>query len=320
MNQKISVLIPAYNVAPWIGNTLDSILSQTYKNLEVIVVDDGSTDETGSILEGYAARDGRVVVIHQPNAGLVAARETGIANATGEYVTFVDGDDTIEADMYERLLANALKYDADISHCGMAFDFPDGHSEPHYGTGAVLVHDNAEGLKALLDGDQIEPSLCCKLYRRTLIADSCLDPTIQHNEDLLRNFILFHRAKQSVFEDFCGYHYYQRPGSICNSADKLLVNMEDTVRARKLILENSTEDIRPQAMRLWLSTYVDFLNQHYGNSDSKVRSFYAHCKNVLKQERRNIPFLIRRQQLAAYLLMYAPWLHHIVYHIYRSRR
>lgn len=320
MNQKISVLIPAYNVAPWIGNTLDSILSQTYKNLEVIVVDDGSTDETGSILEGYAARDGRVVVIHQPNAGLVAARETGIANATGEYVTFVDGDDTIEADMYERLLANALKYDADISHCGMVFDFPDGHSEPHYGTGAVLVHDNAEGLKALLDGDQIEPSLCCKLYRRTLIADSCLDPTIQHNEDLLRNFILFHRAKQSVFEDFCGYHYYQRPGSICNSADKLLVNMEDTVRARKLILENSTEDIRPQAMRLWLSTYVDFLNQHYGNSDSKVRSFYAHCKNVLKQERRNIPFLIRRQQLAAYLLMYAPWLHHIVYHIYRSRR
>ena len=320
MNQKISVLIPAYNVAPWIGSTLDSILSQTYKNLEVIVVDDGSTDNTGSVLDGYAARDERVIVVHQPNAGLVAARETGIANATGEYVTFVDGDDTIEADMYERLMANALKYDADISHCGMVFDFPDGHSEPHYGTGAVLVHDNAEGLKALLDGDRIEPSLCCKLYRRTLIADSCLDPTIQHNEDLLRNFILFHRAKQSVFEDFCGYHYYQRPGSICNSADKLLVNMEDTVRARKLILENSTADIRPHAMRLWLSTYVDFLNQHYGNSDSKVRSFYAHCKNVLKQERRNIPFLIRRQQLAAYLLMYAPWLHHIVYHIYRSRR
>ena len=99
MEPKISVLVPAYNVAPWIGSTLDSILSQTYQNLEVIVVDDGSTDETAGILERYAARDERVVIVHQPNAGLVAARETGIANATGEYVTFVDGDDTIEPDM-----------------------------------------------------------------------------------------------------------------------------------------------------------------------------------------------------------------------------
>ena len=320
MKPKISVLVPAFNVAPWIGKTLDSILSQTYNNLEVIVVDDGSTDETAEILEHYAAMDERVIVIHQSNAGLVAAREIGIAHATGEYVTFVDGDDTIEPDMYERLMVNALRHDPDFTHCGTAFDFPDGHTEPHYGTGVLLEHDNVEGLKALLTVEQVEPSLCCKLYAAHLVKDSCLDITVRNNEDLLRNFTLFSRAKRSVFEDFCGYHYYQRPGSMSKDTEKMLDNHKHILRARKLILDNSSADIRPYAMRLWLSAYVDFLNQNYKNTDPKIRLFCTHCIKILKQERGNIPFLIRRQQLAAYLLLYAPWLHHIVYNIYKSRR
>lgn len=320
MSSKITVLVPAYNVALWIGKTLDSILFQTYKNLEVIVVDDGSTDETGAIIDAYAARDPRVVPIHQPNGGLVAARETGIANATGDYVTFVDGDDTIEPYMYERLMANALKYDADISHCGMCFIFPDGHREDHYGTGVTQVHDNIEGLKELFTGEQVEPSLCNKLYAAHLVKDSCLDLSVRNNEDILRNFTLFSRARRSVFEDFCGYRYYQRPGSMSQNGAKLLENTEHIFKARRLILDNSTEQIRPYAMRLWLSTYVNFLNQNYQSKDPKVRTFYAHCRQVLKQERRNIPHLIQRQQIAAYLLLYAPWLHRIVYHFYQSRR
>ena len=320
MSPKISVLIPAYNVAPWIGKTLESVLLQTYDNLEVIVVDDGSTDETASILEGYAARDARVVVIHQPNGGLVSARETGIDNAHGDYITFVDGDDTIELDMYERLMTNAIKYDADISHCGVSFDFPDGRSQQHYGTGVTLVHDNFEGLKALLTGKLVEPSLCNKLYAAHLVKNSCLDSSVRNNEDLLRNFTLFSRANRSVFEDFCGYHYYQRPGSMSKNREKLLENMEHILRARKLILDNSTEQLRPYAMRLWLSTYVNFLNGNYRSKDPVVQAFCAHCKQILKQERRNIPFLIRRQQIAAYLIMYAPWLHSWVYKIYDSRR
>lgn len=320
MSPRISVLIPAYNVAPWIEKTLDSVLAQTYRDLEVIVVDDGSTDDTGAILDGYARRDGRVVVIHQSNGGLVAAREAGIARATGEYVTFVDGDDTIEPDMYERLMANMRKYDADISHCGMRFIFPDGRTEAHYGTGVTQVHDNAEGLQALLTGEQVEPSLCCKLYAAHLVKDSCLDPTVRNNEDLLRNFILFSRASRSVFEDFCGYHYYQWPGSMSKNDAKMLENISHILRARKLILDNAAGQLRPYAMRLWLSTYVNFLNGSYQSKDPKVQAFCTECRQVLKRERKNIPFLIRRQQIAAYLLLYAPWLHHIVYKVYESRR
>lgn len=315
MKHKISVLVPAYNVAPWIGRTLDSILGQSYPHLEVIVVDDGSTDETGGILDSYAARDNRVTVIHQKNSGLVAARETGIRHATGDYVTFVDGDDTIESDMYERLLTNAITYNADISHCGMSFDFPDGRKEAHYGTGDILVQNCLEGLRELLRAERIEPSLCSKLFARHLVADSCLDLSILNNEDLLRNFTLFSRAERSVFEDVCSYHYYQRPGSLSKDPSQKIKAMEHIFRARRLILEHCPQEVFPQAMRLWLSAYVNAINDN-----PQAKDFVAQCRRTLRKERKHIPYLILRQRFAAYLILYAPWLHRVIYKIYDGRR
>ena len=318
MKHKISVLIPTYNVAPWIAGTLDSILAQSYTNLEIIVVNNGSTDETGRILDEYAARDPRLTVIHQDNNGLINARETGIRHATGDYVSFVDGDDTIDVDFYERLLSNALQYDAEISHCGISFDFPDGHSEAHYGTGIVLVQDRNEGLQELLRAERIEPSLCSKLYARHLLDDSCLDPTVVNNEDLLRNFVLFSRAKRSVFQDFCGYHYYQRPNSLSRSPSRQIAIMEHVFRARRLIVDNSPKESYPQAMRLWLSAYVNAINSSYNDPQSKA--FVAQCRRILRQERKHFSYLIRRQRWAARLMVYAPWLHRIIYTRYDKRR
>lgn len=320
MKPKISVLVPAYNVALWLPSCLDSILAQTYQNLEIIVVNDGSTDNTGTILDSYAKKNGRIVAIHQKNAGLVAARETGIAHATGDYVTFVDGDDTIAPDMYEHLMANALKYNADISHCGMDFVFPDGHIEPHYGTGRLLVQDNIEGLRELLIGELVEPSLCTKLYARYLVTNSCLDKSVLNNEDLLRNFTLFSRANRIVFEDFCGYQYFQRPGSMSKDSSKALQNLKHILRARKLIVDNSSEELYPYAMRLWLSTYINAINQKTDDCDEQMEEFCKECRQVLIREKKNIRHLIKRQQIAAWLIIYAPWLHKIIYRIYKRRR
>lgn len=320
MEPKISVLVPAYNVALWLPSCLDSILAQTYQNLEIIVVNDGSTDNTGTILDSYAKKNGRIVAIHQKNAGLVAARETGIAHATGDYVTFVDGDDTIAPDMYEHLMANALKYKADISHCGMDFVFPDGHIEPHYGTGRLLVQDNIEGLRELLIGELVEPSLCTKLYARYLVTNSCLDKSVLNNEDLLRNFTLFSRANRIVFEDFCGYQYFQRPGSMSKDSSKALQNLKHILRARKLIVDNSSEELYPYAMRLWLSTYINAINLKSDDCDEQMEEFCKECRQVLIREKKNIRHLIKRQQIAAWLIIYAPWLHKIIYRIYKRRR
>lgn len=317
---KISVIVPCYNVAPWLPGCLDSILSQTFRDLEIILIDDGSTDETGAIIDTYADKDERIVAIHQDNAGLVAVREKGIELATGDYIGFVDGDDTIEPDMYERLLNNALKYNADISHCGVSFEWPDGYTEAHYGTGKIIEQDGFTGVRDLLLGEQIEPSLCNKIYARRIARESCLDVTVLNNEDLLRNFTLFSRAQKSVYEDFCGYRYYQRTGSMSKDDSKIIRSFQHIERARKLIVDNSGTEIYPYAMRLWISVFVNFINQNYANSDSDIKKLCHECRRVLRKEKKNLHYLIRRQQIAAYLIIYAPWMHHLIYRIYDNRR
>ena len=120
----ISVIVPAFNVEQTIKRTLDSILAQTYQNIEIIVVNDGSKDETGAIIDSYAAQNREIIAIHTQNQGVTAARLTGVKHASGEWIGFVDSDDEIEPDMYEMLLNNALQYEAEMSHCGDQKIFP----------------------------------------------------------------------------------------------------------------------------------------------------------------------------------------------------
>ncbi len=312
----ISVIVPAYNVAPWLSQCLDSILNQHHRRLEVLVIDDGSTDETFQLAQAYAAKDPRVTVLHQPNLGLAAARDAGISRAKGAYIGFVDGDDTISPDMYARLLRNALQYGADISHCGIRFCFPDGRQESHYGTGALLVQDRFSGLQALLRGTDMEPSLCNKLYRAPLLPESCLDPAIFTNEDLLRNFVLFSRAQVSVYEDFCGYEYRQR-GTTPTDWDKLRRSYADILAARRLILDRAGPDIYPHALRCWLSAHLNCIQQTLNTQDPALKALSQSCRKTLKTERKNIRCLIPRQRLAAYLILYTPALHRTVYSLYK---
>ncbi|MCF0156053.1 MAG: glycosyltransferase, partial [Veillonella sp.] len=114
---KISVIVPIYNVEPYIHQCVDSIINQTYKDLEIILVDDGSPDNCGKICDEYAAKDDRVKVIHRPNGGLSAARNSGLDVATGEYIAFVDSDDYIACNMYSDMMEFMLKHKLDIVVC-----------------------------------------------------------------------------------------------------------------------------------------------------------------------------------------------------------
>lgn len=319
MSGLISVIIPAYNVAPWLPRCLDSIICQTYKNLEIIVIDDGSTDATPQIVDDYASQDSRVVAVHQQNSGLVSVRNKGITIAQGEFITFVDGDDAVESDIYERLLNNARKYNADISHCGMAFCYPDGRTEEHYGSGKIIIQDNFTGQKDLLEGTLIEPSLCNKLYKAELLVNSCLDETVLNNEDILRNFVLFKRANISIFEDFCGYKYYQRSGSMSKDRSKRIRIAQHIQKARKIIVDNASQEIYPYAIRSWLSAYVNAVNELVFYTDGKSQSFCAECRRILKKEKNKFHYLIPRQQLAARLILMSLWMYKMIYGVYRKR-
>lgn len=256
----ISVIIPAYNVEGYLPRCLDSVLAQTHRELEVIVINDGSTDGTAAIADAYALRDSRVRVIHQANAGLATVRNRGIELARGSYVSFVDGDDEIEPDMLERLLHNALQHSAEISQCGILYCFYDGRKKPMHGTGKKTVMDRDQGLRELLRGTNMEPSLCNKLYAAPILKDSCPDTSIANNEDLLRNAVLFSRAKTTVFEDFCGYRYWRRAESMSNDPSRAVRIVSQVLRARKLILGLVPETVRTEAEDCYVHALITSFN------------------------------------------------------------
>lgn len=243
MDTRISVIIPAYNIENYLARTLDSVLAQTYTNLEVIVVNDGSKDGTGAVIDAYAGRDGRIKAIHKENGGVSSARLRGVAEATGDWIGFVDGDDFVEPDMYQRLLDNARIHNAQISHCGYKMVFPSGKIDYYYNSGKLVVQAGQQGCTDLLEGGFVEPGLWNKLYRKELFEglSDWLDTSIRINEDLLMNFYLFRQVKTAFFEDVCPYHYVLRKGSAATSK----VNdhkLRDPLRVLKLLYEE-TKDV-----------------------------------------------------------------------------
>lgn len=243
IDEKISVIIPAYNIENEIARCLDSVLNQIYKNIEIIVVDDGSTDKTFEIIRLYEQKYENIIVVHQENQGVLSARLNGIQKATGNWIGFVDGDDEIEADMYFVLIKNAINYHTDISHCGYQMNFPD-RTDLYYGTGKTVCQNHETGLKDLLSGIFIEPALVNKLYRRILFDGLTeaqgLDSTIKINEDLLMNYYLFKKAKSAVFYDKCYYHYMIRK----NSASTAKINkhkLEDPHKVLAILLNETQE-------------------------------------------------------------------------------
>ena len=207
MADLISVVVPVYNVADDLPRCLDSILAQHYPNIEIITVNDGSSDQSGKVLDEYAQLHPCIHVVHQKNSGVTSARLRGVAKASGEWIEFVDGDDEIEPDMYERLLRNALEYDVEISHCGYQMIFADGRAHFFYNTGTLEKQDRMTALRELLSGKRIEPGLCNKLFRRDLfhglLHNEMMPANIRINEDLLMNYYLFSNARQTVFHDWC---------------------------------------------------------------------------------------------------------------------
>lgn len=125
---KISVIIPVYKTENYIHRCVDSVLNQTYPNLEILLIDDGSPDHCPKICDEYAKKDGRVKVIHKSNSGVSVTRNAGLENASGDYITFVDSDDFIEPDMYNQMLTIAAKNNCGVVLCDCIKDFPD-HSE-----------------------------------------------------------------------------------------------------------------------------------------------------------------------------------------------
>lgn len=318
-NTKISIIVAAYNIAEWLPRCIQSIFAQTHQKWELILIDDGSTDDTGMIIDSYAQKDDRIIAIHQKNKGLVEVREKGIELATGEYIGFIDGDDAVEPEMYERLLHNALLYEADISHCGLVF-ISSGEPQKHtMGSETVRIQNSLEAVRDLLSGEWMEPSLCNKIYKRSLLKDSCLNKTIIYNEDFLRNFVLFQRANIIVYQDFGGYRYYKRENSLSNDEQKVVARMKGLITARRCALDHSEHNIEPYAKNSWLRTIVNSANCMSLYTDKAAKELYRNCRQELFGEIKNIKVLNKKNKICALLIIFVPNIHRWLYRLYKGK-
>lgn len=213
--RKISVIVAVYNIEKYLEKCVDSIRKQTYSNLEIILVDDGSTDKSGTLCDRFAAEDARIVVVHKKNGGLSDARNAGTEVATGEYIAYVDGDDWIDKDMFEAMLGAIENYQADIAICRYRCIYPKRIEDDS--TDKLVVFEGREALKAYIEEDehyQIQNAAWNKLYRKDF-AQGLQFPKGKWYEDIVYTAKLLAMAHRTVYLDKAYYNYVsEREGSI----------------------------------------------------------------------------------------------------------
>lgn len=317
----ISIIVPAYNVGLYLEKTLDSLLRQTYKNIEIIVVNDGSTDNTGILIDEYAERfPEKIKPVHIRNSGVTYARFVGIQHSGGEWIGFVDGDDYVEKNMFEYLYRNALKYDADISHCGYQINFADGNVKYLYNTKRIIVQDRNTAIKDLLEGKIIEPGVWNKLFKKELllklIDKKIMNMDIKINEDLLMNFYLFSFASKAVFEDFCPYHYLVRTSSVSHQTiNSKMVN--DVLMVRRIIVNNADRDLESYAKSAYYNIAIDLFSRLASENCPNKNELVQIIKNVL-MERECFHYLNKRKKILYTLIRIFPAFYDKMYHIYEK--
>ncbi len=322
MNERISIIVPVYNSKEYVEACLDSIINQTYPHTEILVVDDGSTDGSAEVLDTYAMQHSDAIrVFHIPNGGVTNARLTGIRQAKGDWIGFVDGDDYIEPDMYERLLENAHRYHADIAHCGYRMVFDDGRIHWFYNTGRLEKQDTATGLRDLLSGAFVEPSLCNKLFRRELFEDllrnDCMPKEIKNNEDLLMNFLLFREAKTAVYEDFCPYHYMARQGSATRKTFSLH-KIYDPIRVKEHIVSLAPEEIISDAQIAYITTCINMYNDLFFSDKKQAKEHQKTIRGYIRDHYEWVALLRRKQRMMATLINRLPKIYHALYGLYAA--
>lgn len=313
----ISVIVPAYNIAEYLPRCLDSILNQTYSNLEVIVISDGSTDGTNEIIKKYADKDSRIVPIYKENSGVSDTRNKGLVIAKGDYIGFVDGDDYIQPEMYEVLLKNALDNDADISHCGYQMVFPS-RVDYYYNTGKKVIQDNKKGIRDLLVGDYVEPGLWNKLYKKSCIDNLKMDSKIKINEDVLFNFYAFCNSRKSVYEDLSLYHYILRKNSAATS--KINDNkLFDPIIVRKEIFDYCCKNLDFEIQSLSYSKYLGSVISLYRtlnrNKITNKNESAKRYKDKIRKIKVKYP-LSNRTKIERFLFLHFTSIHMFIYDFY----
>jgi capsular polysaccharide biosynthesis protein cpsI len=281
-NELISIIVPVYKVEKYLEKCVKSILNQTYTNLEIILVNDGSPDECGRLCDELAKVDNRIKVFHKENGGLSDARNYGVERASGEYIGFVDSDDYIHESMYEKLYEAIKKSGTELSECGVTRVYKD-MLRPHYeGEDYFLILDKQEYLGEYLENRRLYGSAWCKLIQRDL-AKKIKFPTGKIYEDAFYTLELLENVNKFTIISGNYYYYYIRENSITtrpfSSNDMDYIEIMD--RIRDYTLSNFPKFKEQLLVRLTYA-YLSIFNQLIVLDNYKTKKEYKVLKDKLK--------------------------------------
>lgn len=315
-SEKISIIVPVYNVEKYLDRCINSILKQTYQNLEIILVDDGSTDNSVEICDEYAKKDNRIKVVHKANGGLSDARNVGIDNATGEYIGLIDSDDWISEDMYLILYNNIKKENADISCCNKFLVYTN-MMIPYGNVDFYEVMNSERAIELMCTHGYLETSAYAKLYKKEIF-QNIRYPKGKVNEDIYTTYKLLDKASKIVYDATPLYYYRQRKGSITNSK-KVNVN---AMEASKELLD-FVDKKYPKIKNVAIKSYIFYSIGVYDNIlvskckdrlelKVKIRKEVKQYYSIVKKDKA----LSKSRKVQLFLIRYFRILYDITFKLY----
>lgn len=294
MLPKISVIIPVYNVADYLRECIDSVISQTYTNIEIILIDDGSTDDSGKICDEYEQKDNRIKVMHKPNGGVSSARNAGLGAADGELITFIDSDDWIDTDTIELLQKNLTEHSADISCCNISLVYKDKKVPKNFEESGILTLNSEQAISSMLQNTYVAAGAVPKLFRKQAIIGIKFPEEYKCGEDMLFMFEALLNSKIIICDTKPKYYARQRKSSAVHTIDSKRIT--DEIKAGEHILEilqKRKSDITGIAKDRQLTVRLRILGTLINDKSYKQN---PECMKILSELRRDFMLYLKGKE------------------------
>lgn len=315
----ISVVVPVYKVEKYLKKCVESILAQSYTNLEIILVDDGSPDNCGKLCDEISKKDSRIRVIHKQNGGLSSARNAGIDIAQGEYIGFVDSDDTIEPYMYEKLYGAIYNDKTKLAVCAVNYVYENGEVLRKKSVGRDMTFDFYHAMIEMNTHRIFDMGAWSKLYHRELF-ENLRFPVGKLSEDYYIMFRIFDRAQKISYVDTACYNYLQRKNSITRSV-KINHDHEYAAKEQMEYLDEKHPELKTVGHVAYASSALTVYDFYIKNKVSCPKQRIDHFKQVINENMEYIKdatYLSASKRIQFKLFCLNPLLYNIVFKMYRQ--
>ena len=314
----ISVVVPVYKVEQYLEKCVNSITAQTHSNLEIILVDDGSPDKCGDICDSLAEKDKRIRVIHKSNGGLSSARNAGIDTASGQYIGFVDSDDFIEPDMYEKLLRLIKNDGTELAVCAVNYIYEDGKKMNKPLLGTNYTFDFYHAIIEMNTHRLFDMGAWSKLYHKRLF-DDLRFPVGKLSEDYYIMFKIFDRAQSVSYLDTPCYNYLQRGNSITRNT-KINHDHEYAAKEQMIYLDKKYPELRTVSHTSYASAALTVYDFYIKNNVPCPKEQLRHFYDVVDQNKKyikQVDYLSKSKKIQFFLFLINPCLYRVVFRTYR---